>query len=178
MPGRTAHVGERSGVGAGAEPPPRLPRTPVSLWGRGEDHRAGQRLRGKKGRAEGGGRRGGALTAAGVAGRGLLRGSGGSRGRRDPHLAPSSPYPQAAAYGRCVQASTAPGGRLRKDLCAQEFEALRSCFLAAVGGRRPPGGGTRGRTPRARACGCFRRALHPRRRVPRPSSGAPASPWR
>ncbi|XP_023507581.1 NADH dehydrogenase [ubiquinone] 1 alpha subcomplex assembly factor 8 isoform X1 [Equus caballus] len=39
---------------------------------------------------------------------------------------------QAAAYGRCVQASTAPGGRLRKDLCAQEFEALRSCFLAAA----------------------------------------------
>ncbi|XP_077022317.1 NADH dehydrogenase [ubiquinone] 1 alpha subcomplex assembly factor 8 isoform X2 [Tamandua tetradactyla] len=39
---------------------------------------------------------------------------------------------EAAAYGRCVQASTAPGGRLRKDLCAQEFEALRSCFAAAV----------------------------------------------
>ncbi|XP_014719638.1 NADH dehydrogenase [ubiquinone] 1 alpha subcomplex assembly factor 8 [Equus asinus] len=39
---------------------------------------------------------------------------------------------EAAAYGRCVQASTAPGGRLRKDLCAQEFEALRSCFLAAA----------------------------------------------
>ncbi|XP_037666307.1 NADH dehydrogenase [ubiquinone] 1 alpha subcomplex assembly factor 8 [Choloepus didactylus] len=39
---------------------------------------------------------------------------------------------EATAYGRCVQASTAPGGRLRKDLCAQEFEALRSCFAAAV----------------------------------------------
>ncbi|KAM6164693.1 NADH dehydrogenase [ubiquinone] 1 alpha subcomplex assembly factor 8 [Rhynchocyon petersi] len=39
--------------------------------------------------------------------------------------------PEAAAYGRCVQASTAPGGRLRKDLCAQEFEALRSCFAEA-----------------------------------------------
>ncbi|KAB0395091.1 hypothetical protein E2I00_003452 [Balaenoptera physalus] len=39
---------------------------------------------------------------------------------------------EAAAYGRCVQASMAPGGRLRKDLCAQEFEALRSCFVAAA----------------------------------------------
>ncbi|XP_066093845.1 NADH dehydrogenase [ubiquinone] 1 alpha subcomplex assembly factor 8 isoform X3 [Saccopteryx bilineata] len=38
---------------------------------------------------------------------------------------------EAAAYGRCVQASTVPGGNLRKDLCAQEFEALRSCFAAA-----------------------------------------------
>ncbi|XP_043441292.1 NADH dehydrogenase [ubiquinone] 1 alpha subcomplex assembly factor 8 isoform X1 [Panthera pardus] len=38
---------------------------------------------------------------------------------------------EAAAYGRCVQASTAPGGRLTKDLCVQEFEALRSCFAAA-----------------------------------------------
>ncbi|XP_077611512.1 NADH dehydrogenase [ubiquinone] 1 alpha subcomplex assembly factor 8 isoform X2 [Crocuta crocuta] len=37
---------------------------------------------------------------------------------------------EAAAYGRCVQASTAPGGRLTKDLCVQEFEALRSCFAA------------------------------------------------
>ncbi|XP_073092190.1 NADH dehydrogenase [ubiquinone] 1 alpha subcomplex assembly factor 8 isoform X1 [Manis javanica] len=38
---------------------------------------------------------------------------------------------EAAAYGRCVQTSTAPGGRLRKDCCAREFEALRSCFAAA-----------------------------------------------
>uniref|UniRef100_A0A2R9AQN2 NADH:ubiquinone oxidoreductase complex assembly factor 8 n=1 Tax=Pan paniscus TaxID=9597 RepID=A0A2R9AQN2_PANPA len=38
----------------------------------------------------------------------------------------------AAAYGRCVQASTAPGGRLSKDFCAREFEALRSCFAAAA----------------------------------------------
>ncbi|XP_078231069.1 NADH dehydrogenase [ubiquinone] 1 alpha subcomplex assembly factor 8 isoform X1 [Callithrix jacchus] len=44
---------------------------------------------------------------------------------------------EAAAYGRCVQASTAPGGRLSKDLCAREFQALRSCFAAAVGGRGP-----------------------------------------
>ncbi|MBZ3891753.1 hypothetical protein SUZIE_214530 [Sciurus carolinensis] len=40
---------------------------------------------------------------------------------------------EAAAYGRCVQASTAPGGRLSKDVCAREFEALRSCFAAAEG---------------------------------------------
>ncbi|XP_024616301.1 NADH dehydrogenase [ubiquinone] 1 alpha subcomplex assembly factor 8 [Neophocaena asiaeorientalis asiaeorientalis] len=33
---------------------------------------------------------------------------------------------------RSRQASMAPGGRLRKDLCAQEFEALRSCFVAAA----------------------------------------------
>ncbi|XP_059006136.1 NADH dehydrogenase [ubiquinone] 1 alpha subcomplex assembly factor 8 isoform X2 [Mustela lutreola] len=39
---------------------------------------------------------------------------------------------EAAAYGRCVQASTTPGGRLTKDLCAREFEALRSCFAAAT----------------------------------------------
>uniref|UniRef100_A0A2K5VRY6 NADH:ubiquinone oxidoreductase complex assembly factor 8 n=1 Tax=Macaca fascicularis TaxID=9541 RepID=A0A2K5VRY6_MACFA len=39
---------------------------------------------------------------------------------------------EAAAYGRCVQASTAPGGSLSKDLCAREFEALRSCFAAAA----------------------------------------------
>ncbi|XP_042525914.1 NADH dehydrogenase [ubiquinone] 1 alpha subcomplex assembly factor 8 [Dipodomys merriami] len=39
---------------------------------------------------------------------------------------------QAAAYGKCVQASTAPGGRLNKDLCAREFEALRRCFSAAA----------------------------------------------
>ncbi|XP_054987725.1 NADH dehydrogenase [ubiquinone] 1 alpha subcomplex assembly factor 8 [Sorex araneus] len=46
---------------------------------------------------------------------------------------------EAAAYGRCVQAATAPGGRLSRDLCAREFQALRSCFAAAakktLGGR-------------------------------------------
>lgn len=41
-------------------------------------------------------------------------------------------FPQASAYGKCVQASTAPGGRLSKDLCVREFEALRSCFAAAA----------------------------------------------
>ncbi|ELK12258.1 hypothetical protein PAL_GLEAN10014555 [Pteropus alecto] len=45
---------------------------------------------------------------------------------------------EAAAYGRGVQASMAPGGHLRKDLCAQEFQALRSCFAAAVSGRPHP----------------------------------------
>ncbi|XP_008826887.1 NADH dehydrogenase [ubiquinone] 1 alpha subcomplex assembly factor 8 [Nannospalax galili] len=39
---------------------------------------------------------------------------------------------EATAYGRCVQAATAPGGSLRKNLCAREFEALRSCFAAAA----------------------------------------------
>ncbi|XP_027281246.1 NADH dehydrogenase [ubiquinone] 1 alpha subcomplex assembly factor 8 [Cricetulus griseus] len=39
---------------------------------------------------------------------------------------------EASAYGRCVQASTAPGGRLSQDLCGREFEALRSCFAAAA----------------------------------------------
>ncbi|GAB5581399.1 NADH dehydrogenase [ubiquinone] 1 alpha subcomplex assembly factor 8 isoform X4 [Prionailurus iriomotensis] len=38
-----------------------------------------------------------------------------------------------------MQASTAPGGRLTKDLCVQEFEALRSCFAAAA--KTTPRGG-------------------------------------
>ncbi|XP_058531678.1 NADH dehydrogenase [ubiquinone] 1 alpha subcomplex assembly factor 8 [Ochotona princeps] len=44
---------------------------------------------------------------------------------------------EAAAYGRCVRASTAPGGRLGRDLCVREFEALRSC-VAAAASRTPP----------------------------------------
>lgn len=100
--------------------------------------RCGVVRRGRKGRAgRGAGWRGGGDW--GVAAR-SARVTGGRGGRRDPRPSPSRP--QAAAYGRCVQASMAPGGRLRKDLCAQEFEALRSCFVAAVGGRRPrPGNG-------------------------------------
>uniref|UniRef100_UPI001E1B228A NADH dehydrogenase [ubiquinone] 1 alpha subcomplex assembly factor 8-like n=1 Tax=Jaculus jaculus TaxID=51337 RepID=UPI001E1B228A len=47
---------------------------------------------------------------------------------------------EAAANGRCVQASTAPGGHLRKDFCAPEFEALRSCF--AAGAKKPLTGGS------------------------------------
>ncbi|XP_027626542.1 NADH dehydrogenase [ubiquinone] 1 alpha subcomplex assembly factor 8 isoform X2 [Tupaia chinensis] len=38
----------------------------------------------------------------------------------------------AEVRGRGRQASTAPGGRLRRDLCVREFEALRSCFAAAA----------------------------------------------
>lgn len=68
--------------------------------------------------------------------RGEVTGSEGGDGIKGPHDPRPSP-PQAAAYGRCVQASTAPGGRLSKDLCVREFEALRSCFAAAVGGRGP-----------------------------------------
>ena len=82
--------------------------------------------------------RGGARRLPGSGG-GVYRLTGGRKGRRDPRPSPSCP--QAAAYGRCVQASTAPGGRLTKDLCAQEFEALRRCFAAAVSGRRPRRGG-------------------------------------
>ncbi|XP_031208784.1 NADH dehydrogenase [ubiquinone] 1 alpha subcomplex assembly factor 8 [Mastomys coucha] len=48
---------------------------------------------------------------------------------------------EASAYGKCVQASTAPGGRLSKDLCVREFEALRSCFAAAAK-RTMMGGGS------------------------------------
>uniref|UniRef100_A0A7N4PR87 NADH:ubiquinone oxidoreductase complex assembly factor 8 n=1 Tax=Sarcophilus harrisii TaxID=9305 RepID=A0A7N4PR87_SARHA len=39
---------------------------------------------------------------------------------------------EAAAYGKCVQAAAAPGGELRRNLCAKEFEALRNCFVAVV----------------------------------------------
>ncbi|XP_074081040.1 NADH dehydrogenase [ubiquinone] 1 alpha subcomplex assembly factor 8 [Macrotis lagotis] len=39
---------------------------------------------------------------------------------------------EATAYGKCVQAATAPGGDLRKNQCAKEFEALRNCFMAAA----------------------------------------------
>ncbi|XP_074116493.1 NADH dehydrogenase [ubiquinone] 1 alpha subcomplex assembly factor 8 [Sminthopsis crassicaudata] len=39
---------------------------------------------------------------------------------------------EAAAYGKCVQAATAPGGELRRNLCAKEFEALRNCFVAVA----------------------------------------------
>lgn len=102
MTGRAAHVGERSGVGTSAKPPPRLPRALGGLWARGKE---------------------------------LWAGKCAWSGKDPPGPSPTPLLPQAAAYGRCVQASTAPGGRLRKDLCAQEFEALRSCFAAAVGGR-------------------------------------------
>lgn len=47
---------------------------------------------------------------------------------------PGFPF-QAAAYGRCVAAATAGRAELRKDACAQEFEALRACVARAVRGR-------------------------------------------
>ncbi|XP_042771171.1 NADH dehydrogenase [ubiquinone] 1 alpha subcomplex assembly factor 8 isoform X2 [Panthera leo] len=40
-------------------------------------------------------------------------------------------FPERLAACR-AEASTAPGGRLTKDLCVQEFEALRNCFAAAT----------------------------------------------
>ncbi|XP_053068198.1 NADH dehydrogenase [ubiquinone] 1 alpha subcomplex assembly factor 8 isoform X6 [Acinonyx jubatus] len=40
-------------------------------------------------------------------------------------------FPERLAACR-AEASTAPGGRLTKDLCVQEFKALRSCFAAAM----------------------------------------------
>ncbi|KYO26469.1 hypothetical protein Y1Q_0020812 [Alligator mississippiensis] len=43
---------------------------------------------------------------------------------------PGFPF-QAAAYGRCVAAATAGRAELRKDACAQEFEALRACVARA-----------------------------------------------
>lgn len=39
---------------------------------------------------------------------------------------------QAAVYGKCVAATTTGRQELRKDLCAKEFEALKTCFTNAV----------------------------------------------
>ncbi|XP_078081697.1 NADH dehydrogenase [ubiquinone] 1 alpha subcomplex assembly factor 8 isoform X1 [Mustelus asterias] len=36
--------------------------------------------------------------------------------------------PEASAYGRCVAANTQGSKDLRKDMCAKEFQALKSCF--------------------------------------------------
>lgn len=43
-------------------------------------------------------------------------------------------------YGKCVAASTTGGQDLKKDLCAKEFEALKTCFANAVSGKasNPP----------------------------------------
>uniref|UniRef100_A0A8C7ZD96 NADH:ubiquinone oxidoreductase complex assembly factor 8 n=1 Tax=Oryzias sinensis TaxID=183150 RepID=A0A8C7ZD96_9TELE len=38
---------------------------------------------------------------------------------------------EAAAYGKCVAATTAGRQELKKDLCAKEFEALKTCFVKA-----------------------------------------------
>ncbi|XP_072229744.1 NADH dehydrogenase [ubiquinone] 1 alpha subcomplex assembly factor 8 [Leuresthes tenuis] len=39
---------------------------------------------------------------------------------------------EAAVYGKCVAATTTGRQELRKDLCAREFEALKSCFVNAA----------------------------------------------
>lgn len=39
---------------------------------------------------------------------------------------------QGAAYGKCVAATTTGRQELKKDLCAREFEALKTCFVNAV----------------------------------------------
>uniref|UniRef100_A0A8C8RWJ5 NADH:ubiquinone oxidoreductase complex assembly factor 8 n=1 Tax=Pelusios castaneus TaxID=367368 RepID=A0A8C8RWJ5_9SAUR len=39
---------------------------------------------------------------------------------------------QAAAYGRCVAATTTGQAEVRRDMCAQEFEALRRCIRQAA----------------------------------------------
>lgn len=51
VPGGASHVGERRGVGARARPPPRLPRTPSGLWGRGEELPGGAVPTGQEGPA-------------------------------------------------------------------------------------------------------------------------------
>ncbi|KAK7919805.1 hypothetical protein WMY93_011089 [Mugilogobius chulae] len=38
---------------------------------------------------------------------------------------------EAAAYGKCVAATTTSKQELKKDLCAKEFEALKTCFTNA-----------------------------------------------
>ncbi|KAJ0015802.1 hypothetical protein NQD34_014092 [Periophthalmus magnuspinnatus] len=39
---------------------------------------------------------------------------------------------EAAAYGKCVAATTTSKQEIKKDLCAKEFEALKTCFTNAV----------------------------------------------
>ncbi|XP_056153366.1 NADH dehydrogenase [ubiquinone] 1 alpha subcomplex assembly factor 8 [Lampris incognitus] len=39
---------------------------------------------------------------------------------------------EAAAYGRCVTATTTGRHELKKDSCAREFEALKICFTNAA----------------------------------------------
>ncbi|XP_070783551.1 NADH dehydrogenase [ubiquinone] 1 alpha subcomplex assembly factor 8 isoform X1 [Enoplosus armatus] len=39
---------------------------------------------------------------------------------------------EAAVYGKCVAATTTGRQELRKDLCAKEFEALKTCFTSAA----------------------------------------------
>uniref|UniRef100_UPI001A99E046 NADH dehydrogenase [ubiquinone] 1 alpha subcomplex assembly factor 8 n=1 Tax=Gasterosteus aculeatus aculeatus TaxID=481459 RepID=UPI001A99E046 len=39
---------------------------------------------------------------------------------------------EAASYGKCVAASTTGRQELKKDTCAKEFQALKTCFTAAA----------------------------------------------
>lgn len=39
---------------------------------------------------------------------------------------------EAAAYGKCVTATTTGRQELRKDLCGKEFDALKTCFVTAA----------------------------------------------
>lgn len=39
---------------------------------------------------------------------------------------------EATAYGKCVAATTTTKQELTKDLCAKEFEALKTCFTNAA----------------------------------------------
>ncbi|XP_029383320.1 NADH dehydrogenase [ubiquinone] 1 alpha subcomplex assembly factor 8 isoform X2 [Echeneis naucrates] len=39
---------------------------------------------------------------------------------------------EAAAYGKCVTATTKGRQELHKDLCVKEFEALKTCFTNAA----------------------------------------------
>ncbi|XP_028991210.1 NADH dehydrogenase [ubiquinone] 1 alpha subcomplex assembly factor 8 [Betta splendens] len=39
---------------------------------------------------------------------------------------------EAAAYGKCVAATTTGRQELKKDLCSKEFEALKTCFTNAA----------------------------------------------
>ncbi|XP_055033183.1 NADH dehydrogenase [ubiquinone] 1 alpha subcomplex assembly factor 8 [Misgurnus anguillicaudatus] len=39
---------------------------------------------------------------------------------------------EATAYGKCVAATTTGKQELTKNMCAKEFEALKTCFQSAV----------------------------------------------
>ncbi|XP_051523044.1 NADH dehydrogenase [ubiquinone] 1 alpha subcomplex assembly factor 8 [Myxocyprinus asiaticus] len=39
---------------------------------------------------------------------------------------------EAAAYGKCVSTTTIGKQELTKNMCAKEFEALKSCFESAA----------------------------------------------
>ncbi|NWH68824.1 NDUF8 factor, partial [Geococcyx californianus] len=43
---------------------------------------------------------------------------------------------QAAAYGRCVAAAAGGEAGLRRDVCGEQFRALRECLARAVRGEQ------------------------------------------